>query len=248
MAKTVKKKKVVLGWHFLPKDMKLGYSDNRKAEVGKTLTVTGSPDTCHFGLHASHKPAHAAHFKKGPIMCRVQVWGEVDDDGQKFAGQNRHILWAKELTAKDLKALYKDIGFHHYETEQNGLVSRMNNLISYAYEDKANKWLESWAKKNGCEGKVQEIVFTPKQVTEKEVLKFLSPTFLRTKEEIAVDMGAAYDCDGNGTGGLDALQDVLDELGWADKVVEAEEWKQSSSGYYQSGYALKVKRAVKRKR
>lgn len=243
--KAAAKEKVVLGWHFLPKDMKLGYGDDRKAKVGETLTVNTFPDTCHSGLHASHRPAHAAHFKKGPIMCRVQVWGDIDDDGEKFAGKNRHVLWAKELTTKDLRELYKHLGISVPSSyDQSGLVHRMGELNSYSYADRANKWLEDWANKHGAKGKVVEMTFTPKKVTEADVKKFLSPSFLRTIKEIAADMGEAYDCDGSGNqkGSLSDLEDALDNLVWGNEATRAEDWKQDSSGRWQYGYALTVKR------
>ena len=241
-----KNEKKVLGWHFLPKDMKLAYDDNRTAKVGETLSVQGSdsPGVCSYGMHASHRAGHAAKFKKGPMLCRVQVWGEVDDDGDKFAGKHRHVLWAKELTAKDLTKLLKDCGYSASSTSQDDLLATLGN-VGGSYRDAVSDWLEKWAAKHGANGKTVEITFVKKEVTKDVVKRFLSHTLIRTAQEIADDIREAYDVDGSGNtaGSLEALKDVLDDLcGWRDDGRCVEDWKETSNGRWVNGYVLRQKR------
>lgn len=107
-----KNKDVRMGWHFLRSDRKLDYHDGRVANDGETLSYTGAwaPQTCQRGMHASPTIAQAASFRKGPVLCRVEVSGELDTDKDKFAGRNRKIIWSYELTETDLVTLKAKLG------------------------------------------------------------------------------------------------------------------------------------------
>jgi hypothetical protein len=172
-----------LGWHFLPKDMTLGYADGRKAQVGKTLKYTGTatPQVCYRGMHASHTIADAASFKKGPVLCRVEISGDVSDDGAKMAGRERKVISAKEVTLRDAKQLGKDLKHDGLKniTDEYEIAYELSNA---AYDDAPafNKVMEKWI----ADGRqVVEVEVKPKLTA--EILKaFMGVGIVRTKTEL----------------------------------------------------------------
>ena len=86
----------IYGWHFASEDKRLGYGDGREINVGETLTVDVTPELCEAGLHASPSALEALSLGRGPVACRVAVWGAVvgpnDSHPDKFAGQHRQVL------------------------------------------------------------------------------------------------------------------------------------------------------------
>ncbi|MBV9125673.1 MAG: hypothetical protein JO112_20175 [Planctomycetes bacterium] len=160
---------VKLGYHFLPANMKLGYSDGRKAEVGKTLSMqstSASPRLCSDGMHASPSPAEAARHGKGPTLTQVEVWGDLTgDDGNKFAGRHRKVLWAKTLSLADLqkigkKAAGRNSKFATAKTVTDA-VSYMSSFYSADEKARLNATLLKFAKANGCPN-IKEIPAMPR--------------------------------------------------------------------------------------
>lgn len=236
-----------LGWHFLPADMRLEYGDNRLAKVGESLSVPShiTPRPCHEGMHASEKPVDAASFKKGPVLCRVEVSGEIKKENDKFCGRSRKILSAKTLTANDIRKLAKDCGLTpsfdqaYYGDLKNAgldemirLLGRLNGYDS-ALQAKANAWLEKW-----IEGKVETITFKKMDLTEDAVKKFLTTRIVRTAAELRKDMKDMYELDDpNGTSST--LEDMLADLaGSYGDVCNVENYTEGGG----DGYVLKLKR------
>lgn len=250
-AKSTKKSDKRLGWHFIPSNLKLTNGDGRLVEVGKTLSVPKTVKTiacCGDGMHASPTPHQAANYRKGPVLCRVEVWGEIDSEGDKFAGRNRKVLWMKELKAEDLKSCIAASG---YTTKSDltycsvsELVAKLSTASNYTTETgkKIDKWLESWAKKNGLDGGPIEIEYVKKALVEKDVKSFLSDRVVRTFTELERDMKGVYDVDGeledsNGDSNQ-SLDDILRDMEWDGDVIRLDNYTESGV----DGFVLKLKR------
>lgn len=90
----------IKGWHFAAADRRLGYDDGRLIRKGGTLSIKGSPVLCGHGLHYSRRIVDALGNAAGPIVCRVEGWGETIDGGHKLCSLHRKTLWlvdAEEL-------------------------------------------------------------------------------------------------------------------------------------------------------
>lgn len=233
---TKKKDAAKLGWHFLPSNMKLGYGDDRVVKVGQSLSMKGggNPNTCNPGMHASVKASDAARFKKGPVLCRVEVSGDIADDGDKFCGRHRKVLWARALTAQDIKDMLKSMGYSHSSSTLGELVDTMGYAVSgYGNAAKIDTWLTNWAKKNGCtDGAYQTTaVFVKPSITEKHVLSLITRRMVRTSKEIRNDLSGTFDMDGFDT--------ILDDLCCDGKVIQVD-------GYTEAGLSGYVLAATKR--
>jgi hypothetical protein len=77
---------MMLAWHFLPEDKRLGYGDGRLVEVGATLECEGEPALCSNGMHGSARLIDALKYANGPIVCRVEIAGDVIEGEDKLCG------------------------------------------------------------------------------------------------------------------------------------------------------------------
>ena len=84
-----------LAWHFLRANGRL--RDGRVAPPdGEWLTHTGPLVPCLSGLHASEDILDALWWAPGPIICRVELDGDVQEHGKpvdKLVAARRCILW-----------------------------------------------------------------------------------------------------------------------------------------------------------
>lgn len=236
MAKAKTKSNQKFGWHFLPKNKKLKYGDDRKVEVGKPLSISKGekPKVCNTGMHASEKIAQAAQYNAGPVLCRVIVSGDLDTSAaDKFCGRTRTVIWMKELTAADMTAAIVAAGstVGSY-TDQDSLVHRLNSCTDW----KLNSTLEAWAKKNGWDDTKQQQVlptFEKPSLTKDVVLSLLSDRMVRTKHEILKQLGDAYDLTSNDSYNDDAFDEIIEDLkNYPSKVHVVEEFtKNQADGY-----------------
>ena len=88
----------MLAWHFLAEDKRLGYGDGRLVEVGQTLECEGEPELCANGLHGSARLIDAVYYARGPIVCRVEIEGDVIEGEDKLCGRRRTVLWMLDAT------------------------------------------------------------------------------------------------------------------------------------------------------
>ena len=88
----------MLAYHFLRSDCCLGFDDGRKAVVGETLTVEGTPELCNHGLHASKRIIDALQYAPGPVCCLVEVGGEIVEGHDKLSGTSRKVLWIADIS------------------------------------------------------------------------------------------------------------------------------------------------------
>lgn len=89
-----------LGWHFLPADRKLFYELRTLVRVGSVMRLHKSIDpwACNAGFHASKKAVDAVQFGRGPVICRVELRGKMDERKDKAAAQERKCLWMANAT------------------------------------------------------------------------------------------------------------------------------------------------------
>ena len=88
----------VTAWHFVRANRKLAYGDGRKIVKGRTLTVDGVPRLCRWGLHASERIIDALEYAPGPIVCRVEIGGQIVRGDDKLCGTSRKVLWWLDAT------------------------------------------------------------------------------------------------------------------------------------------------------
>ena len=88
----------MLGWHFLASDKRLRYNDNRLVQVGETYSARGgffsgyeTPTLCEFGLHACDSIIDALNYAPGPILCRVELSGNI------VIGKNKAVAWDRRV-------------------------------------------------------------------------------------------------------------------------------------------------------
>jgi hypothetical protein len=91
----------LLAWHFLPADRRLRHGDGRVVEAGQVLSVPDLDrplDLCSYGMHASICALDALQYAPGPIVCRVELSGEILRDDDKVCAQHRRVLWMADAT------------------------------------------------------------------------------------------------------------------------------------------------------
>ena len=88
----------MLAWHFLSEDKRLGYDDGRVVEVGVPLECEGDLALCKNGMHGSVRLIDALSYASGPIVCRVEIEGDVIEGDDKLCGRRRAVLWMLDAT------------------------------------------------------------------------------------------------------------------------------------------------------
>ncbi len=226
------KTNVKLGWHFLPADRKLSEGDGRTVSLGQTLTMkynsTETPACCSYGMHASERISQAAKFEKGPVLCRVEVWGNIDTNHDKFCGRHRRVIWWKELTKAEMAQLAGGSakGYSASNSEDN-LLRGMRYGMDF------DKNAEALAKKHGwddAKNAVNPVGDTPRFVQIKEklsddtVVSLLDKRFVRTRAEIEKQLGNVFD--------MSESDDVFDDLEYDSRVHVIEDFtKDGARGY-----------------
>jgi len=79
--------------------------------VGKTYTATGPLKMCTNGMHGSRRLIDALQYAPGSILCKVQIWGEVEEQNDKIVGRNRKVLAMVDATM-----MLHEAGCHFAET------------------------------------------------------------------------------------------------------------------------------------
>lgn len=91
-------------WHYLKEDRRIRFRDGKEVddgeivEVGKTYTAKGKLVLCKNGMHGSISPLDALQYAPGPIVCRVNIIGEIQKGDDKIIGRNRKVLWMYDAT------------------------------------------------------------------------------------------------------------------------------------------------------
>ena len=92
-------------WHFIRRDCCLGHDDGRQVVVGETLTHDGKLEMCQSGLHASSNIMDALCYAPGPVICCVEMRGQVIKGNDKAIASERYCKWM--LTADQSEQVLK---------------------------------------------------------------------------------------------------------------------------------------------
>lgn len=86
------------GWHFLTEDCTLRYNDGREVTPGKMYRAEGAPVLCKSGMHASASALDALRYAPGPIICRVELSGDLIEGEDKAVARCRKVRWMADAT------------------------------------------------------------------------------------------------------------------------------------------------------
>jgi hypothetical protein len=85
----------IICWHFVADKLRDG---SPVPAVGEVLSVEGriaccpSPADGEAGLHGSRRIIDALSHAPGSTICKVEIWGDVVEEGDKLAGRHRRIV------------------------------------------------------------------------------------------------------------------------------------------------------------
>ena len=82
----------IKAWHFLSDDRRMQFGDRELVEVGKTYRADGPIEMCLNGLHGSRRIIDALQYAPGGVICRVALWGEVQEQDDKLVARNRTVI------------------------------------------------------------------------------------------------------------------------------------------------------------
>jgi len=145
------------GWHFLPKDCRLQYSDGRRVQKGKTNRVKGTPVLCVHGLHASARAVDALQYCKGPMVARVRLSGDIVVGNDKAVATARTELTKRVDATKVLhefacwcaeRVLRRErkAGREPDDRSWNAIKTKRAWLDGKATDDELNAaWVAAWA-------------------------------------------------------------------------------------------------------
>jgi hypothetical protein len=89
----LKRAEPVLGWHWLKADRVLRSSEGEVVKPGKTYTVEPPLRLCRRGLHASRLAVDSLAYAPGPVVCRVELFGQIAKGPDKLCATHRRVLW-----------------------------------------------------------------------------------------------------------------------------------------------------------
>jgi len=70
-----------------------GYGSEGPWHDGELREVEGPPVMCEHGYHAGKTLFDALRYAPGPIICRVELSGDIITDTDKHAATKRRLLW-----------------------------------------------------------------------------------------------------------------------------------------------------------
>jgi hypothetical protein len=86
------KEKRIACWHWLAEDKRLRWGTKEKVRVGRTYTATGPLVMCENGMHGSRRLLDALQYAPGGVLCKVEIWGEIQEGDDKLVGRHRKVL------------------------------------------------------------------------------------------------------------------------------------------------------------
>ena len=90
------KEPVMHGWHWVKADRTLRTGEVVRA--GGVYRATGPLVMCRNGLHASRRAVDALKYAPGPIVCAVELVGEILHDDDKSVARERRVLWLADAS------------------------------------------------------------------------------------------------------------------------------------------------------
>ena len=85
-------------YHFLREDRKLRFEPFTPVVVGGTLVYPGEPVLCEVGFHASERAIDALKYAPGPVLCIVELSGEIIHGDDKAVAQERTVSWMQDIS------------------------------------------------------------------------------------------------------------------------------------------------------
>ena len=85
-------------YHFLREDRKLQFEPYTPVVVGETLVYPGKPELCKAGFHASERIIDALRYAPGPVLCVVELGGEIIHGDDKAVAQERTVSWMQDIS------------------------------------------------------------------------------------------------------------------------------------------------------
>ena len=82
-------------WHFVGEKLRNG---EPVPPDGKWLRWNGPLEMCKTGLHASVEPFDALRYAPGPVLCLVEVSGEIVKGNDKLVCSQRKIICRMDAT------------------------------------------------------------------------------------------------------------------------------------------------------
>lgn len=124
----------MIGWHFVAKNKRLGYGDGNTVAPGYVYEVEPPIRLCRWGLHAGERATEALKYAPGPIVCRVELSGQVIRSFDKAVATRREVLWMADATT----TLHE---FACRVAEQELKDASVTDARSWAVIDAKRKWL-----------------------------------------------------------------------------------------------------------
>jgi len=85
--------KSILAWHFVQRHHFAPVLRDGVTIVQDVTTYDGPMEMCRSGLHASVKAIDALGYAPGPICCRVECSGDIEQQSDKLICRKRRVLW-----------------------------------------------------------------------------------------------------------------------------------------------------------
>lgn len=82
-----------LAWHFLRDDCKMRFKPEVMVKPDVEYKAELPLSICKNGLHASEQIIDALFYAPGPVVCRVELSGEIIKSDDKICAEKRKVLW-----------------------------------------------------------------------------------------------------------------------------------------------------------
>jgi hypothetical protein len=89
-------------WHFIRDDRTLAHqSPPLLVEPGFIYgEPAGEIEICRFGMHGSRRVYDALDYAKSSTLCRVRIWGDVQEHADKLVGRYREVLAIRDIASE----------------------------------------------------------------------------------------------------------------------------------------------------
>src|SRR6266403_1760065 len=126
----------ILAWHFLKENGRLAYAPHTLVRVGEWLTVPTPLSICCTGLHASSRLIDALLYAPGPILCRVELCGELIEQEDKLCAQQRRVIAMADATT-----ILHEMACLSAESVLNHITNKKHRAIAKTSIDTKRAWL-----------------------------------------------------------------------------------------------------------
>lgn len=90
----------VLAWHWLRDDGNLAHVSPPQKVIERIYTCGNLPlKLCEYGMHGSVHALDGLKYAEGAVVCRVELWGDIERDADKLCARYRKVLWMADATS-----------------------------------------------------------------------------------------------------------------------------------------------------